>query len=443
MDPDDAKRRREEEAAIIMLLMLLVVLLGLCGLMFYLLKWLLGIPGRIWSWLWGGSTEGTVKESADERRSWYPEGAFNEPAAINLRVPWSWPQGGSTVGAINKPAAERKPWCLHPHQLELWYNENIQRGTTDFDTDCREAVDTVVRYLHRVCSTNKDLFDVSKVVKGGSLGKGTMVKDLSDVDLVVFINPPHMTSLGSTDPQLYRDKLKTVLKELAAALRRHPLVRFKRSDAYLVNFAVEVRSGATDLSLRSVDVDLLPTADNISGHKYSLGLLFKEMLQMRNYDSGFYSASLVELQRDFVKNQPGYVKELIRLVKYWAYTCLPQHLRKSYPLELITIHRWGNAWSPSHFQKVQGLRDVLETLTDLNRLRTYWVEHYDGTLAKRSIEKLGLQNPIVLDPANPTNNACWAYQRSSNREQIQGAARKTLRSPLLRDVVVTSNWGGC
>ncbi|XP_038076302.1 2'-5'-oligoadenylate synthase 1-like [Patiria miniata] len=342
------------------------------------------------------------------------------------------------VVAINESAAEREPWCLHPYKLELWYKENIQRGTTDFDTDCREAVDTVVRYLHRDCSTSIFLFDVSKVIKGGSLGKGTMVKDLSDVDLVAFINPPHMTSLGSTDPQVYRNNLKAVLEQLEAALRRHPWVRFNRSDAYLVNFAVEVRSAASDP--RWVDVDLLPTADNISGS--TMGSLFRKMLQMRGYDRGFYSASLVKFQREFVKNLPAYVKDLIRLVKYWAYTCLPPALRKSYPLELITIHRWEEAGRPSRFKKAQGLRDVLQTLTDLNQLKIYWMEHYDRVLAELSIEKLGLTNPIVLDPANPTNNVCSVYHSFDNREKLQDAAGKTLQSALLRDVKITTYWGG-
>ncbi|XP_038076301.1 2'-5'-oligoadenylate synthase 2-like [Patiria miniata] len=353
----------------------------------------------------------------------------------------NWLSGGSTEGAINEPEAEDEPWCLQPHQLELWYNENIQRGTTQFDTNCRLAVDTVVRYLHEVCSTNKNLFDISEVIKGGSLGKGTMVKDLSDVDLVAFINPPHMTSLGSIDPQAYRDKLNAVFKELEAALRRTEdiSVRINRSDAYLVNFSVEVRSAAANHP-RWVEVDLLPTADNISG--ITLDSLFRKMLQMRGYDRGFYSASLVKFQRDFVKYQPVYVKELIRLVKYWAYTCLPQALRKSYPLELITIHRWEEAGRPSRFKKVQGLRDVLQTLTDLSRLRAYWVEHYDEALAERWIEKLGCSNPIVLNPANPTTNVCWVYQRPDNREQIQDAAAESLWSELLRHVVVTSNWSG-
>ncbi|XP_022096928.1 2'-5'-oligoadenylate synthase 1-like [Acanthaster planci] len=347
---------------------------------------------------------------------------------------------GSTECGVDSPSAQHGPWFLHPRQLETWYNDNIQLGTTEFDADCRKAVDGVVRYLHNICSTDRSLFDVSKVIKGGSLGKGTMVKDLSDVDLVAFINPPDMHSMGELTPQRYRDQLRAVLEKLEGALILLPSVKIIRRDAYLINFSIEVQS-SVDQRRRVVDVDLLPTAHNIAEYA-SLGELFEDMLEMRGYDRGFYSASLVEHQRDFVKNQPGYVKELIRLVKYWAYTNLPPTLRKSYPLELITIHCWEEAGEPSRFYKAQGLKDVLETLCDLSQLRTYWSSYYDEALAEISIQTLRFKNPIVLDPANPTANVCWAYQREENRTMIENAALTTLQSTLLSNVEVRPKWSG-
>ena len=115
------------------------------------------------------------------------------------------------------------------------------------------------------------------------------------------------------------------------------------------------------------------------------------MLLMGDTDRGYYSASLVKYQRDFVGDQPGYVKELIRLVKYWAYTQLPKNLQKSYPLELITIYCWEEAGSPARFSKAQGLKAVLQILTNLGRLRHYWQELYSAELAEAAISKLGLR----------------------------------------------------
>ena len=115
------------------------------------------------------------------------------------------------------------------------------------------------------------------------------------------------------------------------------------------------------------------------------------MLLMGDTDRGYYSASLVKYQRDFVGQQPGYVKELIRLVKYWAYKNLPKNLQKSYPLELITIYCWEKAGSPARFSKAQGLKVVLQVLTDLGRLRHYWQELYSAELAEEAISTLRLR----------------------------------------------------
>ena len=62
----------------------------------------------------------------------------------------------------------------------------------------------------------------------------------------------------------------------------------------------------------------------------------------------YYSAALVKLQVEFVKEpeerRPENVKNLIRLVKYWRKTYIPQtgheRLPPSYLLELLTIYAW-------------------------------------------------------------------------------------------------------
>ena len=91
------------------------------------------------------------------------------------------------------------------------------------------------------------------------MGKGTMVQGLSDVDLVAFINPPHLKPIHRYDaPQNYRDRLQNIIADLKRAILQMESVRIKKVDAYLVNFEIYV--GA-----RVVEVDLLPTADNFGG----------------------------------------------------------------------------------------------------------------------------------------------------------------------------------
>ncbi len=150
---------------------------------------------------------------------------------------------------------EKEPWCLSAGQLETWYNKNIQRGTDAFAIDCRSAVDRVVRHVHRHCSSNILDFDVDKVVKGGSLGKGTMVKDLSDVDLVAFVNEPYLKPIAEIGIEEYKRTLSRIISNIKSSLQNEPNVEIIRSDDYLVNFKIKV-------GRRWIDVDLLPTAKN-------------------------------------------------------------------------------------------------------------------------------------------------------------------------------------
>ena len=51
-------------------------------------------------------------------------------------------------------------------------------------------------------------------------------------------------------------------------------------------------------------------------------------------------------------------------------------------------------------------------------------------------------SPIVLDPANPTNNVCQLYQQGTNGREIALAAEQTLQTPLLENVTVRQGWKG-
>ena len=97
----------------------------------------------------------------------------------------------------------------------------------------------------------------------------------------------------------------------------------------------------------------------------------------------YYSAALVKVQRDFVKKRPASVKDLIRLVKYWRKTYIPQsgskHVPPSYLLELLTIHAWENANPlnpPESFDMKIGFKAVMEVLKNHQSLRVSWEDYY-------------------------------------------------------------------
>ena len=117
--------------------------------------------------------------------------------------------------------------------------------------------------IARVCSLGIEFLVIRCVVsdvlyhsQGGSLGKGTMVKDLSDVDLVAFVNKPYLKPIAEIGKEEYKRALSKIISEIASTLRGVANVQNIRYDEYLVKFKIQVKS-------RWIDVDLLPTTENV------------------------------------------------------------------------------------------------------------------------------------------------------------------------------------
>ena len=98
----------------------------------------------------------------------------------------------------------------------------------------------------------------------------------------------------------------------------------------------------------------------------------------------YYSAALVKLQVKFVDKRPANVKDLIRLVKYWRKTYIPQtgheRLPPSYLLELLTIHAWEKAKCPKKFNVKIGFKAVMELLKNHSNLRVSWNDNYPKSI---------------------------------------------------------------
>ncbi|XP_071805379.1 2'-5'-oligoadenylate synthase 1A-like [Asterias amurensis] len=335
---------------------------------------------------------------------------------------------------------EEEPWCLSPDELETWYhagNKNMQHGTELFAHDCISLIKSLLKGIRDSTRHSDTLGFTNTVVQGGSFGKGTMVKNLSDVDLVLFVNNPPLQPITETgNLKEYKRALPNIISHLGSNVGGpRGLQPDLRLEKHLVNFKTYVRD-------RLVEFNLLPTTEqNVEHFRDTDRNTFLSMLDVGHETRAFLSASFVEHQVRFVGNQPKDVKELICLVKYWASRFLPEKLQKSYPLELITIDRWekaekaeqpGRRLRRRRLNKAQGLKSVLEVLTNLNRPPTYWsyMPGVDDQLNETIITKLNMERPIILDPANPTNNVGGLY-RGNNKKVIKDAAERTLRRTAL------------
>uniref|UniRef100_A0A8C6F007 Polymerase nucleotidyl transferase domain-containing protein n=1 Tax=Monodon monoceros TaxID=40151 RepID=A0A8C6F007_MONMO len=138
----------------------------------------------------------------------------------------------------------------------------------DFYTQVNEAIHTICSFLKERCFRGAPHpVRVSKVVKGGSSGKGTTLRGRSDADLVIFL-----TNLKSFQEQLQRrgEFIKEIRRQLEAC---------QREEIFEVEFEKQQWESPRALSfvLRScqphecVEFDVLPAFDALGEHSQPQG----------------------------------------------------------------------------------------------------------------------------------------------------------------------------
>uniref|UniRef100_A0A8B9Y8Y3 2'-5' oligoadenylate synthase n=1 Tax=Bos mutus grunniens TaxID=30521 RepID=A0A8B9Y8Y3_BOSMU len=317
----------------------------------------------------------------------------------------------------------------------------------EFRRQVNEAIDIICTFLKETCFQEAaHPFRVSKVVKGGSSGKGTTLKDLSDADLVVFLT--NLTSFQENFEHRVR-----FIKEI-----RRQLEAYQREKTFEVEFEVlkqrKRKRRALSFVLRSpwfcqgVKFDVLPAFDALAKYSQSQAQvtedykpnpqiyvqLIQECENLRR--EGEFSPCFTELQRAFLKERPAKLKSLIRLVKHWYQQCKKRHGKKlpsQYALELLTIYAWEREGSKTKFRTAEGFRTVLELVLKHQDLCIYWKKYYDfenpiiTQCLKRQLEK---PRPVILDPADPTGNV--AGKDAYSWERLAQAALVWLDYPCFK-----------
>ncbi|XP_046328854.2 2'-5'-oligoadenylate synthase 1A-like isoform X3 [Haliotis rufescens] len=292
--------------------------------------------------------------------------------------------------------------------LQQFIQDTIQ-PSSEIRRDCDRVVDRVTNFLQRLSPLS-----VSMVIRGGSLGRSTNVQGISDVDLVVFINDVNSI-------QQLEDKMENILDKLENAFARSwsefagTLQRVNRSDRCL-----QYKLSCSD-SDHVQEVDILP-AYNVLAVK-DARVVFNEMKSKTDRQRRFYSPCFITEQLNLVKSATIKVKNLVRLVKYWANREVNRpndKILKSFFLEIVVISLWKNRGSPSDFNTNDWFKEVMTQLADLTSLRILWPDRYTVS----SYYDISMTpNPVALDPANPYSNQ--APQRQ--HDHVMTCAKKVLR----------------
>ncbi|XP_012789726.2 2'-5'-oligoadenylate synthase-like protein 2 [Sorex araneus] len=253
---------------------------------------------------------------------------------------------------------------------------------------------------------------VLKVMKGGSYGKGTSLKHTSDVDLILFLS---CFSSFQDQADLRKEIIDFIKKKV-----EHCSQSLAYSISVIPYWGRNPRSLAIQVQAKKnsnvIKVDVLPAFDVLGNASPDSNLPQEIFEKLINFEGspGEFSSSFTVLHRHFVRTRPVKVKNLLRLVKHWWYLQHKKYKRvkvalpPKYALELLTIYAWETGTDESeNFDLAEGFKAVMKLVRDYNNICIYWTKYYNFQNEAVSIfikEKLKEERPVILDPADPTNN---------------------------------------
>ncbi|XP_077916974.1 2'-5'-oligoadenylate synthase-like protein isoform X2 [Halichoerus grypus] len=182
-----------------------------------------------------------------------------------------------------------------------------------------EAVWTVQKFLREEhfegdCGLDQKV-RVLKVLKVGSFGNGTALRNSLEVDLVVFLSCFHSFQQEAKHHRailnLMRKKLWYCQDLLALGLEDVEIVQGV-PDALV--FTIQTRGTEEPITVTIVPAyrALEPSVSNSQPQPE----VYVSVIEAHGYPGNF-SPSFSELQRNFVKHRPTKLKSLLRLVKHW------------------------------------------------------------------------------------------------------------------------------
>ncbi|XP_059105655.1 2'-5'-oligoadenylate synthase-like protein 2 [Peromyscus eremicus] len=295
--------------------------------------------------------------------------------------------------------------------------EHSLQPQRDWKEEGQDAWERIEGFLRDQCFRDELFLDqevkVLKVVKGGSSGKGTMLNHRSDQDIVLFLSCfssfQHQARHREFIIDFIEDKLLHCRRSLAYNIT---VVKHREGNRTPRSLTLNVQPRKSDCIIR---MDVLPAYDALGPFSRDMKPapeIYENLIKSQGYP-GEFSPSFTELQRHFVKSRPVKLKNLLRLVKFWYLQYLRSKYRRAalppkYSLELLTIYAWETGTESSeNFNLDEGFVAVMELLRDYQDICVYWTKYYNfqnevvGNFLKQQLKR---DRPIILDPADPTNN---------------------------------------
>lgn len=230
--------------------------------------------------------------------------------------------------------------------------------------------------------TKTTFLNVEKVVKGGSIAKGSAITGVSDAEIVFFVHGV---------PQISHDKwLPSLLRATHGVLSEHLGNEHGVEGLCITEDSVHMKVKG----IITVDLRFSPVFESFSKVIQTIG---NQGPEVRKH----YAPSLVQERTQFIAKQPGHVKVTIRLLKWWRdqQEWSSKLLRPSDEiLELLAVY--SAVQSKPADQRI-AVANVMLLLSQFNDLQIVWSNYY----GKEDVwAPLLRQRPLLMDPTNPFVN---------------------------------------
>lgn len=230
--------------------------------------------------------------------------------------------------------------------------------------------------------SEKLFLNIDHVVRGGSVGRGTVIGGATDAEVVFFLKDLPVAGQLKWLPALHR----AVVGVLSEHLGPSQGIEDIRAETDSVKLTVR--------GVVSVDLKFVPVFEGISE-------VYAAIAQHDVETRKRLTAALVKERTHFISKQPGQVKVTIRLLKWWRDQqewSTPSTRPSDDLIELLTVH--SAIQSKPHDQQV-AISNVLALMARFDELCVTWSNFYK----KSDIwEPLMNQKPLLMDPVNPFVN---------------------------------------
>jgi len=261
----------------------------------------------------------------------------------------------------------------------------------------------VVQILNDIVEvvTEKSFLNISEVVKGGSVGKGTAISGTTDAEVVFFLKGM---------PKGQQSKwLPPLLKAVAAVLTQHLSNEHGVEGICPTDDSVHMKvKGCVEVELR-----FSPDFESFSEVIQAMG---QQGPDIRKH----FNTSLVKEQVQFVSKQPGQVKVTMRLLKWWRNQqrwTSPLTTPSDEILELLAVY---SALQTKPRDQKMAIANAMSLMARFEELRIVWSNYY----SKEDIwSPLLQQRPLLMDPVNPYLNV--ANPQEFDASELMSLAQST------------------